>query len=76
MTATDRYDQFMQAYRNLALFPLLEAELYPTRCPQPHFLELLHGLYVLEYANDDLWYDLHPLVTDLLRRKNLLPDLA
>jgi energy-coupling factor transporter ATP-binding protein EcfA2 len=37
------------------------------------FLELLHGLYVLEYENDDLWYDLHPLITDLLKRKNLLP---
>lgn len=36
------------------------------------FLELLHGLYVLEYENDDLWYDLHPLVTDLLQRKQLL----
>jgi hypothetical protein len=27
---------------------------------------------VLEYENDDLWYDLHPLVTDLLKRKNLI----
>ena len=50
--------------------------IHPARCPQPLSLELLHGLYVLEYENDDLWYDLHPLVTDLLRRKNLLPDAA
>ena len=48
----------------------------PPDARSPEFLELLHGLYVLEYENDDLWYDLHPLVTDLLRRKNLLPDAA
>ena len=33
---------------------------------------MLHGLYVLEYENDELWYDLHPLVTDLLRRQGLI----
>ena len=36
------------------------------------FLELLHGLYVLEYENDELWYDLHPLIQDLMRRKGLI----
>ncbi len=45
----------------------------PPDARDEDFLELLHGLYVLEYENDDLWYDLHPLVTDLLRRKQLLP---
>lgn len=44
----------------------------PPDTGDPKFLELLHGLYVLEYENDDLWYDLHPLVTDLLKRKNLI----
>jgi nucleoside-triphosphatase THEP1 len=44
----------------------------PPDVGDPKFLELLHGLYVLEYENDDLWYDLHPLVTDLLKRKNLI----
>ena len=44
----------------------------PPDAKSDQFLELLHGLYVLEYENDDLWYDLHPLVTDLLRRKNLV----
>ena len=46
----------------------------PPDARDPDFLELLHGLYVLEYENDDLWYDLHPLITDLLRRKKILPS--
>lgn len=33
------------------------------------FVKLLHGLMVLEYENDDLWYDVHPIVVDLLRQK-------
>lgn len=36
------------------------------------FLDLLHGLYVLEYRNDDLWYDIHPIVCDLLKRRGLI----
>ncbi|MEM0980879.1 MAG: ATP-binding protein [Cyanobacteria bacterium P01_H01_bin.58] len=44
----------------------------PPDVKSDDFLELLHGLYVLEYENADLWYDLHPLVTDLLRRKQLI----
>jgi hypothetical protein len=46
----------------------------PPDARSSEFLELLHGLYVLEYENDDLWYDLHPLVTDLLQRKQLIPS--
>lgn len=57
------------------LYDLL-VEIYGSFTPpdarDPQFLELLHGLYVLEYENDDLWYDLHPLVVDLLQRKQLL----
>jgi hypothetical protein len=36
------------------------------------FLLLLHGLYILEYRNDEVWYDVHPLVVDLLRRAQLI----
>lgn len=36
------------------------------------FAELLHGLMVLEYENGDLWYDVHPIVVDLLQRNNLI----
>jgi nucleoside-triphosphatase THEP1 len=36
------------------------------------FLLLLHGLYILEYRNDEVWYDVHPIVVELLKRGNLV----
>jgi hypothetical protein len=33
---------------------------------------LLHGLNVLEYRNSEVWYDVHPIVLDLLQRKGLI----
>lgn len=36
------------------------------------FLDLLHTLHVLKYRNGDIWYDLHPIVADLLRRKKMI----
>lgn len=57
------YDLLVTVYRNFT----------PPDARSSEFLELLHGLYVLEYENEDLWYDLHPLITDLLQRKKLLP---
>ncbi|MEM1241595.1 MAG: P-loop NTPase fold protein [Cyanobacteria bacterium P01_H01_bin.26] len=56
------YELLVQIYQEFA----------PPDARSPAFLELLHGLYVLEYENDDLWYDLHPLITELLQRKQLL----
>ncbi|MGB3294983.1 MAG: P-loop NTPase fold protein [Phormidesmis sp.] len=44
----------------------------PPDTKSEEFLELLHSLYVLEYENDELWYDLHPLIVDLLRRRGLI----
>jgi energy-coupling factor transporter ATP-binding protein EcfA2 len=38
------------------------------------FLLLLHGLYILEYRNDEVWYDVHPIVVELLKRANLVPS--
>ncbi|MGG6265840.1 P-loop NTPase fold protein [Leptolyngbya sp. AN03gr2] len=35
-------------------------------------LDLLHGLYVLEYRNALLWYDLNPIVRDLLVQEGVL----
>ena len=32
--------------------------------------ELLHNLSCLEYWNDDVWYDVHPIVEPLLRAEN------
>jgi len=36
------------------------------------FVKLLHSLMVLEYVNDALWYDVHPIVTSLLKQKQLI----
>ncbi|NER22475.1 MAG: ATP-binding protein [Symploca sp. SIO1B1] len=36
------------------------------------FLDLLHGLYVLEYRNSEIWYDIHPIVTDILKERGIL----
>lgn len=30
------------------------------------FLKLLRGVYIIEYANDNLWYDVHPIVAEKL----------
>lgn len=40
-----------------------------TDADRQKFLDLLHGLYVLKYRNADLWYDLHPIIFDLLKRR-------
>ena len=44
----------------------------PEDPKQQAFLDLLHGLDVLEYRNNEVWYDLHPIVMDLLQRKGLI----
>ncbi len=36
------------------------------------FLDLLHGLYILEYRNASHWYDLSPMVIDLMREQGEL----
>jgi energy-coupling factor transporter ATP-binding protein EcfA2 len=45
----------------------------PPDTMEQAFLNLLHTLCVLEYENDDLWYDLHPIIVDLLQRKKVIP---
>ncbi|MEM1308634.1 MAG: AAA family ATPase, partial [Cyanobacteria bacterium P01_H01_bin.153] len=59
---SDRLELLKITYENFA----------PPNAKSSEFLELLHSLYVLEYENDDLWYDLHPLVADILRRRQLI----
>jgi hypothetical protein len=44
----------------------------PTDPSHDDFLRLLHRLCILEYRNDSLWYDVHPILEDLLRRQNLI----
>ncbi|NEP09754.1 MAG: ATP-binding protein [Symploca sp. SIO2C1] len=41
----------------------------PNDPKEQRFLDLLHGLYILEYRNARLWYDVHPIVTQLLTKK-------
>ncbi|MGB3514225.1 MAG: ATP-binding protein [Microcoleaceae cyanobacterium] len=47
-------------------------EFKPNDPKEQRFLDLLHGLYVLEYRNARLWYDVHPIVTELLQEKGEL----
>ncbi len=44
-------------------------ELQPNDPKEQKFLDLLHGLYVLEYSNDQLWYFVHPIVIELLQER-------
>lgn len=41
----------------------------PPDAENQRFLDLLHELYILDYRNAKLWYDLHPIVMDLLLRR-------
>ena len=59
---TNLYTLLVETYENFT----------PPDIKSAEFLELLHSLYVLEYENEELWYDLHPLITDLLRRRQLI----
>ncbi|MDJ0799363.1 MAG: ATP-binding protein [Calothrix sp. MO_167.B12] len=44
----------------------------PEDPKDPEFLGLLHGLSVLEYRNRQNWYDIHPIVVELLREQVLI----
>jgi len=37
-----------------------------------NFIRMLQTLMILEYENASLWYDLHPIVADLLKQKKLI----
>jgi nucleoside-triphosphatase THEP1 len=47
-------------------------KLLPSNPKEQAFLDLLHGLQVLEYRNSEVWYDVHPIVADLLHRKGVI----
>lgn len=44
----------------------------PQDAENQRFLDLLHGLYILEYRNATLWYGLHPIVFTLLQQQKFL----
>ena len=70
---------FQEAVRNLRIsferrlgskdYEILQ-EIYQQQKPEDtteqDFLNLLNDLYVLEYENDRLWYDIHPIVMSLV----------
>jgi uncharacterized protein YabN with tetrapyrrole methylase and pyrophosphatase domain len=37
---------------------------------------LLHNLSVLEYVNDESWFDIHPTLEELLRTPILIPRVS
>ncbi|MGD1850732.1 MAG: hypothetical protein ACFCBU_09020 [Cyanophyceae cyanobacterium] len=39
---------------------------HPDDPKQDAFLSLLHNLYVIEYRNNESWYDVNPLLIDQL----------
>ncbi|MGV0024699.1 P-loop NTPase fold protein [Phormidesmis priestleyi] len=54
------------------ILPKIYTEFMPDDPTQKEFLDLLHGLHVLEYRNRRDWYDVHPIVVELLRDRNLI----
>ncbi len=44
----------------------------PVDAESQRFLDLLHGLYILEYRDTEFRYGLHPIVANLLRQKGLI----
>jgi hypothetical protein len=54
---------------------LIYEQFKPQDTESQRFLDLLHGLYVLEYRNALLWYDLNPIVYDLLVQEGVI-DVA
>jgi nucleoside-triphosphatase THEP1 len=58
---------------DFATLKLIYEQFKPQDAENQRFLDLLHGLYVLEYRNAVLWYDLNPIVMDLLVQEGVLP---
>ncbi|MGC1308879.1 MAG: hypothetical protein WA885_16755 [Phormidesmis sp.] len=56
------YEILQQVYKNFE----------PADPKDQTFLDLLHSLHVLEYRNGKIWYDLHPIVKDLLVLKGMV----
>jgi nucleoside-triphosphatase THEP1 len=75
-------DQATNSIRNDFAIPLgkvdyeilhqIYRQFIPDDPKQSEFLDLLHGLYVLEYRNRQNWYDVHPIVVELLKDQGLI----
>lgn len=62
----DDFDLLKQIYQQMK----------PQNTENQRVLDLLHGLYILEYRNAVLWYDLNPIVQDLLVQEGIIDDLS
>jgi energy-coupling factor transporter ATP-binding protein EcfA2 len=51
------------------LLKFIYDEFEPEDALNQRFRDLLHGLYILEYRNAAQWYDLSPIVVDLMRQR-------
>jgi hypothetical protein len=62
--------------KDFAMLKAIYQEFKPQNAEEQRFLDLLHGLYILEYRNALQWYDLNPIVRDLLIQEGILdgPD--
>jgi hypothetical protein len=67
------YDEQL-GQKDYALLKGIYEEGKPQDTEDQRFLDLLHGLHILEYRNAKLWYDLNPIVLDLLRQEGVLPS--
>ena len=56
------YEILQQVYQNYS----------PDDQKAQPFFDLLHTLHILEYQNGDIWYDVHPVVLDSMKRKGLI----
>jgi nucleoside-triphosphatase THEP1 len=55
--------------KDYQLLKFIYAEGEPENSEDQRFLNLLHNLYVLEYRNASQWYDLNPIVIDMLMQR-------
>ena len=55
--------------KDYVLLKSIYEQFEPEDAENQRFQELLNALYIVEYRNALQWYDLNPVVTDLLRRR-------
>jgi energy-coupling factor transporter ATP-binding protein EcfA2 len=77
-TLTDVQIEFSEPLgrTDFAALKQIYQDLIPVNTEDQRFLDLLHGLYILEYRNARLWYDLNPIVIDLLIVEGVIDGAA
>jgi hypothetical protein len=61
--------------RQLELLTATYNNFQPDDAIEPAFLDLLHGLYILEYQNGETWYDVHPIVAQILQNRGSISSV-